>query len=66
VPQKTDKLSAEIKEIKKEIVMLKQSFKKPNTYPSCGNTILARFQLCPYRGESLPLNPEQVIVEKLK
>jgi hypothetical protein len=66
IPQTTEELSAEIKEIKEEITNLKESFKKPNACPSCGNTVLARFKICPYCGETLQLKPENIIVKNLK
>ena len=66
MPEKTERLSAEITEVKKQILKLKQNFKKPNSCPSCGNPVLARFKICPYCGESLLLSPEQVIVKNLK
>ena len=66
MPEKTERLSAEITEVKKEILKLKQNFKKPNSCPSCDNPVLARFKICPYCGESLLLSPEQVIVKNLK
>lgn len=66
MPEKTEELSAEIEEVKKEIIMLKENFKKQISCPSCGSIILARFKICPYCGESLQLSLKQVIVEKLK
>jgi len=66
LPETTKKLSAELKEVKKEIINLKKTFKKPNTCPSCGNTILTRFKICPYCGEALQLSPEKVIVKNYK
>ena len=66
IPETTQKLSDELKEIKKEIITLKKSFKKPNTCPSCGNNVLARFKICPYCGEALQLRPEKIIVKNLK
>ena len=66
IPEKTEKLSAEIKEVKKQLVMLKKNFKKPNSCPSCGNPVLARFKICPYCGESLQLSPEKVIIKNFK
>jgi len=66
MPEKTEELSAEIAEVKKEIVMLKENFKKQMSCPSCGNIILPRFKICPYCGEALQLSPEQVIVKKFK
>jgi len=66
LPEKTEELSSEIEKMKKELLVLKKNFKKPNSCPSCGNTILTRFKICPYCGESLQLSPEQVIVKNLK
>jgi hypothetical protein len=66
MPEKTEKLSTELKEVKKEIIQLKKNFKKPNTCPSCGNIILAKFKICPYCGEALQLSPEKIIVKRLK
>ena len=66
IPETTERLSAEIKEVKKELVNLKKSFKKPNTCPSCGNTVLARFKICPYCGEALQLSPEKIIIKNNK
>ena len=63
IPETTQSLSEEIKEVKKELVKLKKSFKKPNTCPSCGNTVLARFKICPYCGETLQLSPEKIIIK---
>jgi predicted RNA-binding Zn-ribbon protein involved in translation (DUF1610 family) len=47
-------------------MMLKKNIKKTNTCPSCGNTIVARFKICPYCGEALQLKPEKIIVKNLK
>lgn len=66
IPEATEKLNAEIKQVKKELVSLKENFKKSKSCPSCGKDILAKFKLCPYCGESLQLSPEQVIVKKYK
>ena len=63
VPATIEKLSTEIKEVKKELVSLKNNFKKPNNCPSCGNPVLARFKICPYCGESLQLSPEKIIIK---
>ena len=65
IPQTTEKLSADIKEVKKELVKLKKNFKKQNTCPSCGSNILEAFKICPYCGETLQLSPEKIIVEKM-
>ena len=65
IPETTEKLRAEIKQVKKEIVKLKGNFKKPKACPSCGNSVLAKFKICPYCGESLKLSPEQVILKKM-
>ncbi len=66
MPEKTEKISAEIEKIKKEITILKENFKKQNSCPSCGNTVLARSKICPSCGEALKLSPEQIIVKKFK
>ena len=66
LPQTTKELGSELKTIKKEIINLKKTFKKPNKCPSCGNTILTRFKICPYCGEALQLSPEKVIVTNYK
>ena len=63
IPQTTEKLSADIKEVKKEIVKLKKNFKKQNTCPSCGGNVLTTFKICPYCGEALQLSPEKIIVK---
>jgi rubrerythrin len=64
IPEATKKLSAEINEVKKEIVKLKKSFKKPKICPSCGNNVLTRFKICPYCGETLQLYPEKIIIKQ--
>jgi hypothetical protein len=64
VPEKAERLSIEIKEVKKEIVKLKENFKKQKSCPSCGNTVLTKFKICPYCGEALQLSPEKIIVKK--
>ncbi len=61
LPAETEKLSTEIEELKKELKKLKQNFKKPNLCPSCGNSVLPRFKVCPYCGENLHLTPEKVV-----
>lgn len=66
MPERTEKLRSELKEVKNEIVQLKKNFKKPNTCPSCGNIVLAKFKICPYCGEALQLSPEKIIVKKFK
>jgi hypothetical protein len=66
MPEKTEKLSAEIAEVKKEILLLKKNFKKQMSCPSCGKIVLAKFKICPYCGEALQLSLKQVIVKKLK
>lgn len=65
MPETINKMNSEIKTMKKEILSLKKNFKKPIACPSCGNTVLERFKICPYCGEALRLSPEQVIVKKL-
>ncbi len=65
IPKKTDKLSAEIKEVKNELFTLKESLKKIKTCPSCNKNVLDNFKICPYCGEALKLSPEKVIIKKL-
>lgn len=65
IPQTTEKLSADIKEVKKELVKLKKNFKKQKTCPSCSSNVLETFKICPYCGETLQLSPEKIIVKKL-
>jgi uncharacterized OB-fold protein len=48
LPEETERLSAEIEELKN----VKENFKKPNLCPSCGNIVLPRFKVCPYCGEN--------------
>ena len=65
IPKKTDKLSAEIKQVKNELFTLKESLKKIKTCPSCNKDVLDNFKICPYCGEALKLSPEKVIIKKL-
>lgn len=65
IPQKTDKLSAELKQVKKVLFQLKQSVKKSKTCPSCNKDVLDSFKICPYCGEALKLSPEKIIIKKL-
>lgn len=64
ITETTEKLSAEIREVKEELVKLKKNSKKQEPCPSCGSTVLAKFKICPYCGEALQLSPEKIIVEK--
>ena len=61
LPEETERLSTEIEELKKELKNLKENFKKPNLCPSCGNTVLPRFKICPYCGENLHITPEKAV-----
>ena len=61
LPEETEKLSTEIEELKKEMKTLKQNFKKPNLCPSCGNSVLPRFKVCPYCGENLYITPQKAV-----
>jgi len=65
IPQKTDKLSAELKQVKNELFKLKQSVKKSKTCPSCNKDVRDNFKICPYCGEALKLSPEKIIIKKL-
>lgn len=61
LPEETEKLSTEIEELKKEMKTLKQNFKKPNLCPSCGNSVLPRFKVCPYCGKNLHITPQKAV-----
>jgi len=61
LPEETERLSKEVEELKKELKKLKDNFKKPNLCPSCGNTVLPRFKVCPYCGENLHITPEKAV-----
>jgi len=61
LPEETERLSKEVEGLKKELKKLKENFKKPNLCPSCGNTVLPRFKVCPYCGENLHITPEKVV-----
>ena len=65
IPKKTDKLSAEINQVKNELFTLKASLKKSKTCPSCNKDVIDNFKICPYCGEALKLSPEKVIIKKL-
>ena len=65
VPQRTEKLSAELKQVKNELSKLKKSLKKSKSCPSCNRDVLDNFKICPYCGEALHLSPEKVIIKKL-
>lgn len=61
LPEETERLSKEVEGLKKELKKLKENFKKPNLCPSCGNTVLPRFKVCPYCGENLHITPEKAV-----